>query len=127
MEEKESTLMIPRYAQRLASLILKAVLLLCAATSGIYASPQATDNKACSLLTFAEVQAATGLKLSGWRAQPQTGQSDAALCNGDAGTATVLLRMATRTGLADRESKGVAIAKQMGAQVDVKTFGPVTC
>jgi hypothetical protein len=77
-------------------------------------------------LTSAEVQAATGLKVSGWRVQP-TGQSEAALCNGDARNATVLLRMATRTGSADRESKGIAIAKQMGAQVDVKTFGAVTC
>lgn len=111
-------------AKHPASLILKVVLFLCVATS---AFSQAADDKACSLLTSAEIQAATGLKVSSWKALPQTAQTDAALCNGDAGTATVLLRTATRTGASDRESKGIAIAKQMGAQVDVKTFGPVTC
>jgi len=115
--------MIPKHPEQVASLILKAVLFLCAATS---ASSQTVDNKACSLLTSAEIQAATGLKVSSWKAQ-QTAQTDVALCSGNAGTATVLLRTATKTGASDRESKGLAIAKQMGAQVDVKTFGPLTC
>jgi hypothetical protein len=124
---KGSTVMIPHPTEKGTSLILKVVLSICTATSGMCTSLEAADNKACSLLTSAEIEAATGLKISGWKAQQQTVRSDAALCNGDAGTATVLLRVASKTGAAGLESKGMAIAKQMGAQVEVKTFGPVTC
>ena len=54
------------------------------------------------------------------------------LCIGQTSTATVMLRL--RTGLdpeRDRsggtEKKGIEVVKKMGIQVDMKTFGPITC
>jgi hypothetical protein len=41
--------------------------------------------------------------------------------------ATVMLRMVKTKGATGNEAKGVEIAKKRGAQVEVKTFGAVTC
>ena len=54
------------------------------------------------------------------------------LCTGRSATAEIVLRLRTgldpgrdRTG--QKERKGLELIKKMGAQVDVKTFGPVVC
>jgi hypothetical protein len=92
----------------------------------------AESNKACGLLTPSELQSVLGVEvvLGGGVAMPAGG---AAMCIGKTGTATVMLRVAKRKmpeGKAPagaRERAGIEMAKKMGAQVDVKNFGPITC
>jgi hypothetical protein len=91
----------------------------------------AQANKACGLLTAAEIESALAAKPSAFREGAGTGavsKADAQLCTAETPTATVLLRWAKKSGpTSDNAAKGVAMAKQMGAQVEVKTFGPITC
>jgi hypothetical protein len=55
------------------------------------------------------------------------------ICTGATPKARVLLRLAQRSAddgaksNGETERKGIEIMKKMGAQVDVRTFGPVTC
>lgn len=91
----------------------------------------AQGNKACGLLAASELEAALGAKvtLSGGDAPAATGVY---LCTGQTPTATVLLRLVTglapgRDRSGSKEMAGIEIAKGMGAQVAVKTFGPITC
>jgi len=54
------------------------------------------------------------------------------LCTGQTPTGTVTLRLVTgldpgRDRSGSKEMKGIEIIEKMGAQVDVTTFGPVTC
>src|SRR2546425_5651797 len=90
------------------------------------AAPAAGANKACDLLTASELEAVIGTKVA-LRGSAAPGVD---LCMGQAPTARILLRLATRAG-GDRsgaaEKAGLDAAKKMGAQVDVKTFGPMTC
>ena len=87
--------------------------------------------KACALLTPAEIESAIGLKVSdfnpgaapGSLANPGTGD----LCTGIAPAATILLRLAKKSGASGREAKGIEAVKKMGAQVEVKNFGPIAC
>jgi hypothetical protein len=87
----------------------------------------AADNKACGLATATELESALGGKVGALHGSSMPG-SDAQICSGATPQAQVMLRLARRKeGSEGKEAKGVQIAKQMGAQVDVKTFGPVTC
>ena len=91
----------------------------------------ADGNKACGLLTPSELQTVLGttVSLSGGGGMPAGG---AELCTGQTSTSTVMLRLVTgldpgRDRSGGTEKKGVEMVKQMGIQVDVKTFGPITC
>src|SRR6266851_4415796 len=91
----------------------------------------AETGKACALLTPEEIEAATGLKISALNPGAAPGSvanpGTADLCSGATPAATILLRLAKRSGAAGREAKGIEAVKKMGAQVDVKNFGPITC
>jgi hypothetical protein len=79
------------------------------------------DSKACGLLTPAEVEAALGAKVSTFSERAN------GFCYASAPTVTVMLRVARKGGASGREAKGIEMAKQMGAQVDVQKFGATTC
>jgi hypothetical protein len=92
----------------------------------------ADGNKACGLLTPAELQIVLGttVSLSGGGGGMAAGGAD--LCTGQTSTATVRLRLSTgldpgRDRSVGTEAGGIEVVKQMGIQVDVKTFGPITC
>jgi len=105
--------------------IILPVLLLAVLDSGL-ASTAWAQNKACALATPEELQAALGAKVSGLKAQGLGG--DAQICMGQTPAASVMLRLAKRThSSGETEAKGIEMAKKMGAQVELKTFGPVTC
>ena len=91
----------------------------------------ADGNKACGLLTASELESVLGAKvsLSGGGGMAVEGVE---LCSGQTSTATVMLRLSTglnpgRDRSGGKEMKGIEMVKKMGAQVDVKTFGPITC
>jgi hypothetical protein len=87
-------------------------------------------NKACGLLTAVELEGAIGAKVQALEggATGTGSRGDVDLCSAETATGRVLLRVAAKRGGAPgAEAKGVEVAKQMGFQVDVKTFGPVTC
>ena len=87
----------------------------------------AEANKACGLLTAAELGGALGDKVS-TMAETKTGNPDVQVCMGKTSKASILLRIAKGSGnSSNAAAKGVDIAKKIGAQVDVKTFGPITC
>lgn len=94
----------------------------------------AGDNKACGLLRPAEIESALGTKVTSWNSSPlpetmpgSAGNNNAEMCSASTSNATLLLRLAKKTGATGREAKGIAIARQMGAKVEVKTSGPITC
>jgi hypothetical protein len=83
------------------------------------------QNKACALATPAEIQSAIGASPA-WKPNSMPGGAD--FCMGQAGSYKIMLRLAQRSDTTgDKEKKGIAMAKQMGAQVDVKKFGDITC
>jgi hypothetical protein len=91
----------------------------------------ADGNKACGLLTPSELESVLGTKVSlsggGGMAVQRT-----ELCTGKTSTSTVMLRIVTgldpgRDRSGGTEKKGIEMVKQMGVQVEVKTFGPITC
>jgi hypothetical protein len=83
------------------------------------------QNKACALATPDELQTVLGAKVSGLKGSDV---GEASICSGQAPTAQVMLRLAKGSGQGGgKEAAGLEVAKKMGAQVDVKTFGPVTC
>ena len=91
----------------------------------------ADGNKACGLLTPSELQTVLGttVSLSGGGGMAAGGVE---LCTGQTSRATVMLRLSTRLNPErDRsggtEKKGIEVVKKMGIQVDVKTYGPITC
>jgi len=86
-----------------------------------------SQGKACSLATADELQAALGAKVTGMKSQGvPAGAAD--ICMGQTSTASIMLRLATRSGQAQgKEAAGIEAAKKMGAQVEVKTDGPITC
>ena len=49
------------------------------------------------------------------------------ICSGRTPAVSVMLRMAQRKPGAGNEAAGAAAGEAMGFQVDVKTFGPITC
>jgi hypothetical protein len=90
---------------------------------------QALANKACALVSPAEVESVLGAKVTGLNAQ-DTGGASAQICMGSSPKGQVMLRLAKRKSEAtpgERERKGIEIYKKMGAQVDVQTFGPIVC
>jgi len=90
---------------------------------------QAQANKACVLASPAEVESVLGAKVTGLNAQ-NTGGASAQICMGSSPKGSVMLRLAQRKSqgtAGEKERKGIDIYKKMGAQVDVQTFGPITC
>jgi len=93
----------------------------------------AADNRACKLLTPGELEPVVGGKLSafqGMDAGSGKGPVHAEICSAAAPNASVMLRLAKRAsggGSATAASQGLEIARKMGATVDLKTFGPITC
>jgi hypothetical protein len=86
----------------------------------------AQGNKACGLLTAGELQSVVGGSVAGLNGGSMPG--DVQICSGSAPKARVMLRIARKKGdTAGAAAKGVEIFRKMGAQVDVKTFGPITC
>ncbi len=83
----------------------------------------ADNSKVCALVTPAELESLVGgkVELKGGTI------GKAAFCSGRTPAVSVMLRMAPRPPGPGNEAAGVAVAKKMGAQVDVKTFGPITC
>lgn len=87
---------------------------------------QAQANKACGLLTAAELQSVVGGSVAGLNGSSMPG--DVQICTGTSPKAQVMLRIARRKGDSSAAAaKGLEIAKKMGAQVDLKTFGPIIC
>jgi hypothetical protein len=102
-------------------------IILLAAPVFILPSDVTAQNKACELATPAELQAAVGAPVSGMTGQSIPGGS-AEYCTGTSGTAKVMLRLARKASRAPgTEAKGIEMMRNMGAQIDVKTFGPITC
>jgi hypothetical protein len=104
----------------------RGALVLALAVAALPRAGAAAGNEACALLTAAELQGALGAKVSGL--EGGTGSKDAAMCMGSTPTGSVMLRRATRKpGHEGMEAKGIEMAEKMGAKVEVKTFGPITC
>ncbi len=91
----------------------------------------AEGNKACGLLTPSELESVLGTKLSmSGGGGMAVGGVD--ICNAQTSTANVMLRLSTgldpgRDRSGGTEKKGIEVIRQMGIQVDVKIFGPITC
>lgn len=91
----------------------------------------ADANKACGLLTASELEAVFGGKVTMNGGIPVPG-GKTELCMGQAPTASVMLRLVTgldpgRDRSGSKEKAGIELFKKMGAKVDVKIFGPITC
>ncbi len=102
------------------------------AVAALAATPAhaAEGSRACALATASELEPVLG-RVSLKAAAPMTG-TQTEICRGQAPNATVLLRLATgldpgRDRSGARESAGIALFEKMGAKVDVKRFGPITC
>jgi hypothetical protein len=117
--------------------VLLIAALAAAVASGAQAFASPPDaNKACGLLTAAELESALGSKVTDLKQSGVAGAASptpaspagASFCSAETPTAKILLRVAKKTGNdSGAEAKGLEIAKKMGAQVDIKTFGPITC
>jgi hypothetical protein len=101
---------------------LAGILLLIAAL-GMPSAALATDNRACKLLTAAELESVVGGKLSAFQGSTY-GTGD--MCTASSTTVTVMLRLAEKE-QADAAAKSVDMLRKMGARVDFKTFGLITC
>jgi len=107
-------------------------LALCAAAAVAGAQEPVGGNKACALVTPSELETAVGGKVS-LSAGGGTPPNGAEICRAETATVSVLLRVVKRSGGSDADKKGGAekagidMARKMGAQVDVKTFGDITC
>jgi hypothetical protein len=111
------------------SLFRRIVLAACtfAASLVSFHARAADANKACALVTPPELETALGDKVT---LEPQTATETAAICSGTTPKARVMLRVATKrggSGSAGAAKAGVEMARKQGYQVDVKTFGPITC
>jgi hypothetical protein len=98
-------------------------------------------NSACSLVSAAELEAVLGAKVSGLSGGNVPGEmnvvsANVQMCTGHTPAATILLRTprsggsgGTKSGKnsANAAEAGLKMAKEMGAQVELKTFGPITC
>lgn len=88
---------------------------------------RATDNKACTLLTPAELEPVAG-KVAEFKSIAAT--AEAQVCTAKSAKGTVMLRWAKSKSKADSAkaaAQGAEAARDMGAKVEVKTFGPITC
>jgi hypothetical protein len=91
----------------------------------------ADANKACRLLTPSELEGVLGGNVTMNGGAPMSG-GKTEICTGQASTTSVMLRLVTgldpgRDRSGSREKAGIELLKTMGAKVDVKTFGPITC
>lgn len=91
----------------------------------------ADTNKACGLLTPAELESVLGGKVTINSGAPMPG-GNTEICTGQASTASVMLRLVTglnpgRDRSGSKEKTGIELFKKMGAKVEVKSFGPITC
>jgi hypothetical protein len=85
------------------------------------------DGKACALASPAELQALLGTTVSGLSPMGMPGAATS-ICMGNTPSASVMLRLAPRLNRGSAtEAAGIAIVKKMGAQVEVKTVGAITC
>ena len=89
----------------------------------------ADDNKACGLLTTSEIESilGTNVALKGGATPGSTH-----ICTGQASNKRIMLRLVTgldpgRDRSGSKERAGMEMIKQMGGQVEVKTFGPIVC
>ena len=91
--------------------------------SGLVA--QTTTNKACGLVAESEVQSVLSAKVP----LKNGAIGDVQTCSGETPTATMTIRLFRRMGdpAGAKEKAGIEAIKKMGAQVDVKTSGGVTC
>lgn len=88
----------------------------------------ADSNKACSLLTPAEIESALGSSV----VLSPTASGKAEFCTGQAANVKVVLRLVNgldpgRDRSGSKEKAGLEMIKKMGAQVEVKVFGPIVC
>jgi hypothetical protein len=96
------------------------------------ASVEAADaSKACGLVTASEIESVLGanVALNGSASMPG---GKIQLCMGQTASARVLLRLVTgldpgRDRSGSKEKAGMEMIKQMGGQIEVKTFGPIVC
>lgn len=101
---------------------LSGILLLIAAL-GMPSGALATDSKACKLLTAAELEPVVGGKLLAFQGSVyRTGD----MCAASSTIVTVMLRLGKKE-QADAAAKSVEMLRIMGAKINVKTFGPITC
>jgi len=91
----------------------------------------AEANRACGLLTSSELEGVLGGNVTMNGGAPMPG-GKTEICTGLAPTTSVMLRLMTgldpgRDRSGSKEKAGIELFKKMGAKVDVKTFGPITC
>jgi len=85
----------------------------------------ADANRACPLATTAELEGLLGAKIVHMTAG---GTGHVQTCTGSTAGATIMPRIPRSEGASgDAVAKGIDTAKKMGAQVEVKTYGPITC
>src|SRR5947209_7285686 len=84
-------------------------------------------NKACALSSPGEIESVLGAKVTGLNAPGAVGSAQ--FCMGSSPKGSVMLRLGKRSNRppGEAERKGLEIVKKMGAEVDVKFFGPITC
>ena len=114
--------MIPE--TRAARMLLSTAVVL-VVVAGRVGMAQAPANRACGLVTDAEIQSALGSKVvlqAGSLGAVQT-------CAGQTESARVLVRFFMRTTdpSGNAEQAGIDAIRKMGAQVDVKASGGITC
>ena len=86
---------------------------------------QAPANKACGLVTASELQTILGGSVT----LTPSSIGEVQMCTGKTQTASVVVRLFKRTTdpSGRTEQAGIDAVKRMGAQVDVKTSGGITC
>jgi hypothetical protein len=82
------------------------------------------SSASCNLLQPAELESALGGKPTQFSS---VSQGEADICTGQVGKLKVLIRVARRQGDGTAERQGIDAARRMGAQVEVKTEGDLTC
>ena len=98
-------------------------MLLLIAVLGMPSGALATDNRACKLLTAAELEPVVGGKMRAFQGSSyRTGD----MCAASSTVANVMLRLGKKE-QADAATKSMKMLRRMGARINVKTFGPITC
>ena len=98
-------------------------ILLVIAALGMPSGALATDNRACKLLTAAELDPVVGGKLRAFQGSSyRTGD----MCAASSTIAAVMLRLGKKEP-ADAAAKSMEMLRRMGARIKIKTFGPITC
>jgi len=89
----------------------------------------ADDNKACGLINASEFESILGTNV-GLKGGATPGGTY--ICTGQASNKRIMLRLVTgldpgRDRSGSKERAGMEMIKQMGGQIEVKTFGPIVC